>query len=106
MTGELDLVPTWPAHAWLLVMALVAQVFAGLALAVALPRLPAVTTSLLLLVQPVLAVLLAIALLDETPSSLQLAGVGLVLVGVLAGSLPQAGRRSGRASGAATMGEP
>ena len=88
VTGELDLIPTWPGHAWLLVMALVAQVFAGLSLAVALPRLPAVTTSLILLVQPVLAVLLGVALLDEPPSAVQLTGVGLVLAGVLAGSAP------------------
>jgi drug/metabolite transporter (DMT)-like permease len=104
VTGELDLVPAWPGHAWLIVMALVAQVFAGLSLAVALPRLPAVTTSLILLVQPVLAVVLAIALLDESPSALQLAGVGLVLIGVLAGSIPGRGRV--REPAAATMGAP
>jgi drug/metabolite transporter (DMT)-like permease len=101
VTGELNLLPAWPGHAWLLVMALVAQVFAGLSLAIALPRLPAVTTSLILLVQPVLAVILAIALLGEAPSSLQLAGVGLVLVGVLAGSIP--GRSDARQPAPATM---
>jgi drug/metabolite transporter (DMT)-like permease len=104
LTGELNLAPTWPGHAWLLVMALVAQVFAGLSLAIALPRLPAVTTSLILLVQPVLAVILAIVLLGESPSPLQLAGVGLVLVGVLAGSIP--GRGDAREPAAATMGGP
>lgn len=88
--GELDLVPIWPGHAWLLVLALTAQVAAGLLLAVALPRLPALTTSLMLLVQPVLTVVLAMLLIGEAPSTSQLAGVGLVIVGVFLGSLPWA----------------
>ena len=106
VTGELALLPSWPAHAWLIVMALVAQLFAGLALAVALPRLPAVTTSLILLVQPVLAVLLAIAFLDESPSTPQLVGVGLVLVGVVAGSVGRISRDGGSTPMAATMSAP
>jgi drug/metabolite transporter (DMT)-like permease len=106
LSGELALIPTWPSAGWLIVMALVAQVFAGLALAVALPRLPAVTTSLILLIQPVLAVVLAMALLAETPSPSQLLGVGLVLVGVLAGSVGGAARNGGRPPVTATMSAP
>ena len=48
-----------------------------------LPRLPAATASILLTVQPAGAVALAAILLGETPTSLQLAGVALVLVGLL-----------------------
>jgi drug/metabolite transporter (DMT)-like permease len=106
VSGELQLLPGWPATGWLLVMALVAQLFAGLALAVALPRLPAVSTSLILLVQPVLAVVLAIALLGERPSGPQLAGVGLVLLGVLAGSVGGGPARRGSPPVAATMSAP
>jgi drug/metabolite transporter (DMT)-like permease len=106
IAGELTLVPTWPSAGWLIVMALVAQVLAGLALAVALPRLPAVTTSLILLIQPVLAVVLSIAVLAETPSPSQLVGVGLVLVGVLAGSVGGVARSGGRPPVTATMSAP
>lgn len=84
--GDLELLPTLPGHAWLLLLALSAQVAGGLMLAVALPRLPAVTTSLILLVQPVLAVIFAMAILEESPSATQLAGVALVIGGVLLGS--------------------
>lgn len=86
--GELNAVPSWPAHGWLITLALSAQVAGGLLVAVALPRLPAVTTSLLLLIQPVAAVLLAMVLLAEHPSALQLVGVALVILGVGIGSVP------------------
>jgi drug/metabolite transporter (DMT)-like permease len=90
--GELDLWPSLPEHVWLVLLALSAQVAGGLMLAVALPRLPAVTTSLLLLVQPVLAVIFAMAILSEAPAPAQLLGVALVIGGVLLGS---AARRAG-----------
>jgi drug/metabolite transporter (DMT)-like permease len=102
LAGELAM-PTAPAaHLWLLLLALSAQVGSGVLLAVALPRLPAVSTSIILLVQPVLAVALGVVILAEAPSADQLAGVGLVIVGVLLGSLPQRSawwRRSPRPAG-------
>ena len=58
-------------------------------LAVALPRLPAVTTSLLLLIQPVLATIFAIIILSEAPSTAQFLGVVLIIGGVLLGSAPR-----------------
>ncbi|MGH2655589.1 MAG: DMT family transporter [Actinomycetota bacterium] len=88
--GELDPWPGWPAQGWLVVLALTAQVAGWLLISVSLPRLPAAITSVLLTIQPVGAVLLAMALLDEDPSVLQLAGVALVLAGVVAVAL---GRR-------------
>jgi drug/metabolite transporter (DMT)-like permease len=90
--GDLDLVPGLPGHVWLLLLALSAQVAGGLMLAVALPRLPAATTSLILLVQPVLAVIFAVIILAEAPSPLQLLGVGLVIGGVVLGSASRHGR--------------
>ena len=94
--GDLEPVPTLPAHVWLLLLALSAQVAASVLLAVALPRLPAVTTSLILLVQPVLAVIFAMIILSESPALTQMLGVALVIGGVLLGSMP---RRSGRCRG-------
>ncbi len=81
--GNVDLAPSWPAHGWLIVLALNSQVLGWLLISYALPRLPAVITSTLLLLQPVGAVLLGIVLLGEAPSPVQLAGVGLVVVGLV-----------------------
>ncbi len=103
IVGDFDPVPSLPAHFWLLLLALSAQVAGGLMLAVALPRLPAATTSLILLIQPVLAVIFAMAILSEAPSPLQLAGVGLVIAGVLLGSAARRGQ-PGQGSGAVLVG--
>lgn len=80
--GDVTLAPTWPAHGWLVVLALNSQVLGWLLISYALPRLPALMTSIVLLLQPVGAVLLGVVLLAEAPSTTQLAGVGLVLVGI------------------------
>ena len=55
-------------------LALSSQVLGWLLISVSLPRLPAALTSVLLTFQPVLSVMLAWAILDESPSVLQLAG--------------------------------
>jgi drug/metabolite transporter (DMT)-like permease len=78
-----ELVPSWPAHGWLVVLALVAQVVGWLLISVSLPRLPASLTSAVLLIQPAASVALARLLLDEIPTRLQLLGVALILAGVL-----------------------
>jgi drug/metabolite transporter (DMT)-like permease len=80
--GNVALAPTWPAHGWLIVLALNSQVLGWLLISYALPRLPAVVTSVLLLLQPASAVVLGVVLLAEAPSSIQLLGVGLVLAGI------------------------
>jgi drug/metabolite transporter (DMT)-like permease len=82
--GTLDPTPGWPAIGWLVLLALTAQVAGWLLISVSLPRLPAAVTSVLLTVQPVGAVVLAMVILGEAPSSLQLLGVALVLSGVVA----------------------
>lgn len=81
--GELALTPEWPAHGWLLVLALSGQVLGYLAIAASLPLLPALVTSVLLLVQPVLSVMLAALIVDERPSASQLLGVTLVVLGIV-----------------------
>ena len=97
LLGDLVLVPTWPGHGWLLVLAISAQVGGGLLIAASLPHLPAVVSSLILLSQPVAAVVLAGILVGEAPSIHQVAGIGLVLAGVAVGTLP-VGRITGRPS--------
>ena len=84
--GDLDLVPPLEAQLWLVALALSAQVVGWLLIAVSLPRLPAVVSSLLLMLQPLLAVALAAVLVDESPSRLQLAGAALILVAVVLAS--------------------
>ena len=82
--GDVSLVPSWPAHAWLVLLALSSQVLGWLLISVSLPRLPAALTSLLLCIQPVGSVLLGVVLLGEEPSWLQFVGVGCIIAGLLA----------------------
>jgi len=89
--GGLDLVPSWPAHGWLVVLALTSQVVGWLLISISLPRVAAALTSVILLLQPVASVALSAAVLDERPSSLQLLGCAIVLAGVVAAT---AGRRA------------
>lgn len=93
-----SLVPAWPAHGWLLASGLGPQVVGWLAILYALPRLPALDTSVILLMQPVLTVGWAWWLLAETPSAVQLTGVGLVLAGVALVNVSGALRSRRRAS--------
>jgi drug/metabolite transporter (DMT)-like permease len=81
--GQVDLVPDWPAHGWLLLLALSSQVVGWLLISVSLPRLPAALTSVLLLIQPVASVALAALILGESPSPLQVTGVVVILCGVV-----------------------
>jgi drug/metabolite transporter (DMT)-like permease len=80
---DLDPTPDLAAQGWLIVLALSAQVAGWLLISIGLPRLPAAMTSVLITLQPVGSVLFAMAILSESPSALQLSGVGLVLVGVI-----------------------
>ena len=82
VVGDLDLWPGLESQAWLVTLALTSQVLGWLLISVSLPRLPAVITSILLMLQPVTTVLLGVVLLDEAPSGVQLSGVAVVLAGV------------------------
>ena len=87
LLGTPDLAPSWPAHGWLLALALTSQVVAWMLISVSLPRLPAATTSIVLTLQPVGSVFLGIVLLDEAPSQLQLIGVAVVIGGIVMATL-------------------
>jgi drug/metabolite transporter (DMT)-like permease len=88
--GNLDFTPSLEATAWLILLALSSQVLGWLLITVSLGRLPAALTSVLLTLQPLLAVLFAALLIDERPSALQLLGAVAILAGLLIASV---GRR-------------
>ncbi len=79
---EFSVAVGWPEQGWLLGLAVVAQVLGWLLITVALPRLPALETSVMLLVQPMLTVLWGFLVFTEVLSGVQWAGVALVLGGV------------------------
>jgi drug/metabolite transporter (DMT)-like permease len=85
--GDVSFVPSWPGHGWLLLLAISSQVVGWLLISISLPRLPAAHTSVLLTIQPVGSVLLGVAIFSESPSAAQLAGVAVVLAGVMVASL-------------------
>ncbi len=93
----LDLAWAWPAHGWLLALALGSQVAGWLLITYALPRLPAVESSVLLLLQPAATLLWAWLLFGEDLSRTQWLGVVLVMTGV---ALPSVRRRQAPAAGA------
>jgi drug/metabolite transporter (DMT)-like permease len=70
------------AHLWLLLLAVGSQVVGWLLIGQALPALPAVETSILLLGQPVFTVLWGVLLFDERLSAVQWLGCAVVLGGV------------------------
>jgi drug/metabolite transporter (DMT)-like permease len=87
------LVPAWPAHLWLVLLALVSQVLGWLLIATALPRLPTVETSIMLLGQPIFAVLWGVLIFRERLSPVQWIGSALVLAGVASISVSAGGQR-------------
>jgi len=101
ISGELNPVPSWPSHGWLLLVGITSQSVGYLVISISLPRLPAALVSIILLAQPVATVVLAriIPSLDETPSLDQLLGVVLVIGGIAAATIP-VGRLRDRARGA------
>jgi drug/metabolite transporter (DMT)-like permease len=81
--GNLDLTPSLAATGWLVLLAMSSQVIGWLLIAISLPRLPAVVTSVSLTLQPVCSVLLAALILGESPSGLQLAGAATIVAGLV-----------------------
>lgn len=87
-----SLTPSWPAHGWLLALAWGAHTLGWFLISRALPRLPALETSVLLLVQPTLTLVWGMLLFQEDPSPLQWAGAALVLGSVALASWTGAAR--------------
>jgi drug/metabolite transporter (DMT)-like permease len=95
VVGDLDLAPSVESLGWLALLGLTSQSLGYLFISISLPRLPAVVTSIILLVQPVVTVGLTIVLLDERPSLTQLLGVVLVIGGIAVATVPLARVRDG-----------
>ena len=91
--GGLQLRIGWPSFGWLLLLALLSQTLGWLIITSSLPRLSAAIASLILLLQPAAAMLLAYLVLSERPTLIQIAGAVVVCTGVLAISLTTSQRR-------------
>ena len=84
----LELQPTLPGHGWLIVLAMLCQVAGWLAIAHALPRLPAAHVSFAVLLQPVLTLVWGYVILhQEGRSQNQVIGIFLVLAAIIAVTL-------------------
>jgi drug/metabolite transporter (DMT)-like permease len=81
----------WPALGWLALLAITSQVIGWLLITASMSRLPAWMIGVVLLIQPAGSVALGYLILHERPSLAQLAGVALMLAGVL---VAVGGRRS------------
>jgi len=82
LDGSLAFPVRGSAHFWLISLALLPQVVGWLLIANALPRLPALETSVLLLMQPTLTILWGVLLFAEDLSPLQWGGAAIVIGGV------------------------
>lgn len=89
-----SLIPTWPGHGFLIGLALGSQVAGWLLISYALPRLAALETSLLLLLQPMISLFLGALLLGERISWVQGLGIVLVISGVTYASIKGAARKT------------
>ena len=82
LDGGFSLVPSWPSHGWLILLALGAQVAGWLLITSTLPHIEAWETSLLLVLQPAGTILWAYLIFQEVFSISQWAGLVMVIVGV------------------------
>jgi drug/metabolite transporter (DMT)-like permease len=82
-SGGLQLAIPWRSLGGLLVLALLCGVVGWLLITSSLPRLPAALSSLLLLLEPAAAMVLAAIVLGQRPSLSQITGAVLVCGGVL-----------------------
>jgi drug/metabolite transporter (DMT)-like permease len=94
--GGFQLAISWPSFGWLLMLAVLSGTAGWLLITSSLPRLPAAMSSLLLLLQPAGALVLAAVVLREQPTTVQIAGALLVCLGVLAASWTRTSRGPGQ----------
>jgi drug/metabolite transporter (DMT)-like permease len=73
---------TWTSHRWLLALALGSHVTGWLLIGYAMPRLPAVETATIILLQPALTIVWGAMIFDERPSPVQILGMLIVMTGV------------------------
>lgn len=90
--SSIDLEFSWSSHRWLIAVAIGSQVIGWLAIAYALPRLPAAETATFILIQPALTIVWGAIIFEERPSVLQIVGAVIVLAGVAFVALVRARR--------------
>ena len=77
--GTVDFTPGWTAMGWLLALALGCHVLGWVLIGVAVPKLPSEFGVTLLLMQPVLAALFSMIILNERPDVSRLLGCVVVI---------------------------
>ena len=82
VNSNLDLTITWPSHGWLLALAIGSQVGGWMLIGYAMPRLPAVETATIILLQPALTIVWGAIIFGERPSTVQIVGALIILAGV------------------------
>ena len=92
--GQLGEVPGVKAQVWLILLALGSQVAGWLLITWALPRIAAAITALVLTLQPAGSIILAMIILGEKPSALQLLGVCAIAVAIPLGTIGSRARSS------------
>jgi len=75
--------PEWPSHGWLIALAVLVHTGGWLLITTALPRLPVLETSVMLLLQPAATIIWAGIIFDERLVASQWVGVIVVLLGIL-----------------------
>lgn len=85
--GGLHLAVPWHALVWLVLLSIVVQVAGWLFITASLPQLPAALSSMLLLLQPAGAMILAAIVLSQRPTATQLTGAAIACGGVVAAAL-------------------
>lgn len=83
VSGRLQLAIPWQSLGWLVVLVLLCGIVGWLLITSSLPQLPAALSSLLLLLEPAGALVLAPIVLSQPASLIQIAGAVLVCGGVL-----------------------
>lgn len=91
--GNIEFGFSWPAHGWLIALALGSQVLGWLLIGYALPRLPAAETATIILIQPALTMVWGAIIFEERPSLIQIIGAVVVLAGVAFVALVRARRQ-------------
>lgn len=80
--SNIDLSISWPAHGWLLALAVGSQVIGWMSIGYAMPRLPAAEVATIILLQPALTMVWGAIIFGERPSVTQIVGAAIVLGGV------------------------
>jgi drug/metabolite transporter (DMT)-like permease len=95
ITGGMQFSLPLRSFGWLALLALLRGTIGWLLITSSLPKLPAAVSSLLLLLQPAATMVLAILILDEWPTLIQVLGAVLTCCAVLAVSWSRPGSQAG-----------